>query len=140
MRSSIRAAAPLLLLAAACGSVPPEGAVRIERALPEQARALQGDPVARATVHDDDYASVQLIRVTGPIAPHRHLESEEIVYLLSGEGVLHLRDADRPMQAGDLAVIPRDTPHGFTPTGPEPAVILATFVPRFVEGDRVMEE
>jgi len=140
--SRARSASALLLpaLAAACGSVPPEGEARIERSLPEQARSLQGGPVARATLHEDEQATVQLIRVAAPIARHRHRQSEELVYLLSGEGVLHLRDGDRALQAGDLVVIPVDTPHGFTPTGPEPAVILSTFVPPFVEGDRVMEE
>ncbi len=123
----------------ACTTLPPEGPARVERALPEQARALAAGAVARSTLHDDPHATIQLVRLTGPIAPHRHLHSEEIVYLVSGAGVLHLRDGDVELRAGDLTVIPRNTPHGFTPTGSEPAVVLSTFVPHFVAGDRVME-
>ncbi|MSR47365.1 MAG: cupin domain-containing protein [Planctomycetes bacterium] len=127
------------LATAGCSSIPLEGRARIERALPEQARALPTAAIARATVHDDTYASIQLIRISEPIALHRHLQSEEIVYLLSGAGVLHLRGENVELCAGDLAVIPRNTPHGFTPTGAEPAVVLSTFVPPFIDGDRVME-
>lgn len=136
-RSALPAAA--LLVLAACTSVPPEGAVRVERALPDQARSLTAIPVDRATLHDDPDATIQLIRVSGPIALHRHLHSEEIVYLLSGAGTLHLRDSDLELRTGDLVVIPRNTPHGFTPTGSESAVLFASFVPHFVDGDRVME-
>ncbi|MBM4015753.1 MAG: cupin domain-containing protein [Planctomycetes bacterium] len=130
--------APLLL--AACTTVPPEGQVRIERGIPEQAYALAPAAIARSTLHDDPHATIQLVRLSGPIAQHRHLHSEEIVYLVSGSGVLHLRDGDVELRAGDLAVIPRNTPHGFTPGGAEPAVVLSTFVPHFIDGDRVMEK
>jgi quercetin dioxygenase-like cupin family protein len=139
-RRSARVCAPLFLALATCTTIPPEGAVRVERALPEQARALPPEAIARATLHDDPNATIQLIRLAAPIAMHRHLHSEELVYLLSGSGTLHLRDGDVELRAGDLAVIPRNTPHGFTPGAAEPAVVLSTFVPHFVAGDRVMEE
>lgn len=137
-------AAPLALaisalLAPACSSVPPEGRARLELEVPKQAIALPSEAVARVTLHGDQYATVMLIKATGPIALHRHFHSEEIVYLLSGRGTLHLAEGDREMRAGDLVVVPPNTPHGFTPGDDEPAVLLSTFVPPFQEGDRVPE-
>lgn len=132
-------AAALALATAACSSVPPQGNTRIERDLPEQARALQGGALARATVHADDHASLVLARVSGPIAPHRHLFSEEIVYLLSGAGTLQREEGPLELRAGDLVVVPRNTPHGFVPAAGEAAVVLSIFVPPLREGDRVAE-
>ncbi len=139
------AAAPLLatalavLLCQGCSNVPPEGRARLERQLPEQSLSLPPADVARAAVHADDRVTCLLVRATGPIVPHRHFHSEEIVYVISGRGVLHLADGDRDVAPGDLIVVPPNTPHGFTPSSEEPVVLLATFVPPLREGDRVPE-
>jgi mannose-6-phosphate isomerase-like protein (cupin superfamily) len=131
--------AAALLLAAAC-SAPPQGTARVEVDLPEQGQRLKGDPVTTALIHGDDAVTVNLIKLSGDVAMHRHEECEEVVYLLAGEGMLHLADSQRSLRAGDFVVVPRNTPHGFTPTGPEPTVILQMFVPHFVEGDRRFEK
>jgi quercetin dioxygenase-like cupin family protein len=130
--------AALTLLAAAC-SAPPEGSARVELDLPEQAQNLDGKPIATTLLHGDDDVTIQLVSLRAPVAMHRHLKSEEVVYLLSGEGVLRLGQGERTLRAGDLVVIPRDTPHAFTPTGSAPAVLLQTFVPHLIEGDRIPE-
>lgn len=123
-----------------CSSVPPEGRARIEVALPQQALSIPGGPVAAANLHADEDVTANLMRLTGPVAVHRHLRSEEIVYVISGEGMLHLAGGDRALEAGDFVVVPRNTPHGFTPTGTEPAIVLSLFAPRWVDGDRVFED
>lgn len=130
--------APLLLVG--CSSVPPEGAARIEVALPLQAQQISGGPIATGKIHADDQVTVNVVRLSGPVAMHRHLQSEELAYLLAGAGVFHMKEGDRPLQAGDFVVIPRNTPHGFTPSGGEPAVLLQVFTPRFIDGDRVYED
>ncbi len=131
---------PALVVAALAGcSSPPEGAARIEVNLPEQALNIPGGPAVWANLHADDDVTVNLVRLSAPIAMHRHLQSEEVVYLLSGEGILHLNGSDRAMEAGDLFVVPRNTPHGFEPTGPSPAIALSIFTPPQVEGDRIYE-
>jgi quercetin dioxygenase-like cupin family protein len=130
--------AALTLFAAAC-SAPSEGSARVELNLPEQARELEGKRSTATTLHGDDAVTINLLSIKAPVAMHRHLKSEEVVYLLSGEGVLLLGAGERTLRAGDLVVVPRDTPHAFTPTGEGPAVLLQTFVPHFIEGDRVPE-
>lgn len=127
------------LLAAAC-STPPQGVARVEVDLPDQAAHLSGGPVAAASIHGDDFITANVLRLTAPIALHRHVQSEEVVYLLSGEGTLKLGNGDRALRVGDFVVVPRNTPHGFTPTGTEPMVVLQLFTPPFVDGDRLFEE
>jgi mannose-6-phosphate isomerase-like protein (cupin superfamily) len=132
------AASAAVVFAAAC-SGPPEGSARVEVDLPDQGQHLTGSPIATALVHGDDDVSVSVMKISGPVAMHRHAQSEEVVYLVAGEGVLHLANSQRALRAGDLVVVPRNTPHGFTPTGAEPVVILQTFVPHFIEGDGTFE-
>jgi quercetin dioxygenase-like cupin family protein len=136
--ASVRWAIASIPLAGCSG--PPEGEARVEVALPEQALNIPVENgLASANLHADESMTVNLLRITTPIAMHRHLESEEFVYVISGEGMLHLKGSDRALAAGDMVVVPRNTAHAFEPTGPGAAVILQLFVPRFVEGDRVFE-
>jgi quercetin dioxygenase-like cupin family protein len=130
---------PLAALAFACSSSRPESVARIELDLPTQAQNLTGGPIAKGLVHEDADVSINVLRIGEPIALHRHLQSEEVVYLLSGEGTLQLALDTRTLRAGDLVVVPRNTPHAFTPSGGGPAVVLQFFTPRFVDGDRVLE-
>lgn len=127
-----------LTLFAAC-SASPEGSARVELNLPEQARELDAKKPAATTLHGDDAVTINLLSLREPVAMHRHLKCEEVDYLLAGEGVLRLGEDERALRAGDLVVVPRDTPHGFTPTGALPAVVLQTFIPHFIEGDVVAE-
>ncbi len=142
MRTSRVPSVLLALLAgaaAACSSTRPEGESRIELDLPAQAANLAGGAIAAGLVHEDDDVSINVVRIAAPIALHRHLQSEEVLYLLSGEGTLQLALDVRTLRAGDLVVVPRNTPHAFTPTGKDPAVVLQLFTPRFVEGDQPLE-
>ena len=131
--------APLALaLLAACST--PEGTTRVEVDLPEQAKNVAGAAFASTNLHTDRYFTANLVRLSEPVAMHRHVESEEVLYVLSGEGVLHGIDGDRTLEAGDFVVVPRNTPHGFDPTGTSPTVVLQLFVPTFVEGDRIFDD
>jgi mannose-6-phosphate isomerase-like protein (cupin superfamily) len=134
--------APVVALVAALAACVSqrEGTARVQDALPEQAAAMTGGPVASASLHADPDVTANLVRITGPVGLHRHMRSEEVIYVLGGAGILHLRGVDRPVKAGDFVLVPRATTHGFEPTGTEPALILQLFTPAFVEGDRIFEE
>jgi len=135
MRPRLLIAAALLAGGACAGA--PDGTARIELDLPEQGARLADRAKDAVDLHGDEALTIRLLRVTAPIALHRHRESEETLYLIAGEGLLHLASGDRALRAGDLVVLPRATPHGFTPTGPEPAVILQVFTPRLRDGDSI---
>ena len=127
MRRLFLLAAPLLA-AASCGA-PPQGSARVEVDLPEQAKQLPGDAVASAELHGDGTLTLRLVRATAPLAPCRHLQSEVTIYVVSGEGTLALDHRTRPLRAGDLVVLPRNTPYAFAPAGRDAAVLLQTFAP-----------
>jgi quercetin dioxygenase-like cupin family protein len=135
-RVSARACALLLLLV---GCAAPQGQALVEEDLPR--RMVQDDersPVSTQRLHESEHQTINLLRVDVAVPMHRHLHSEETVFVLSGRGTLHLDGGTRDLEAGDLVVVPRNTPHGFTPTD-GPAVVLSIFTPAFREGDRVME-
>jgi mannose-6-phosphate isomerase-like protein (cupin superfamily) len=77
-----------------------------------------------------------LVQVRGSLPPHFHKHTQEIVYLLRGEGVFQL-DADRlPIRTGAVMRIPAGQVHTFTNLGPAPAVFFVVTTPRWDEQDR----
>ena len=63
---------------------------------------------------------------------HRH-RYEEVFVLREGEVTFTLGDEERVARAGDIVVVPPDTPHGFVNTGEVPLAMVAIHVsPRFV--------
>lgn len=79
-----------------------------------------------------------LVQVRGALPQHFHKLTQEIVYLVRGEGLLQ-RDSERiAIYAGAVVRIPAGQVHTFTNTGPEPAVFFVVTTPRWDERDRFM--
>ena len=105
---------------------------------------LERDPIApgeavRITklVESPDMSGL-LVQVRGSLPPHFHKLTQEVVYMLSGEGLLQL-DADRiPIKAGAVVRIPAGRVHTFTNQGHAPAVFFVVTTPRWDEQDRFM--
>ena len=79
-----------------------------------------------------------LVQVRGSLPPHFHKHTQEIVYLLRGEGVFQLGADRMPIGAGAVMRIPAGQVHTFTNTGPAPAVFFVVTTPRWDEQDRFM--
>lgn len=67
-------------------------------------------------------------------ARHNHTESEQIIYVLSGEGEMMIEDEDgtpitEPIGAGSCVYIPKGAYHSTFATGWEPIRILAIYSP-----------
>ncbi|MFV2172745.1 cupin domain-containing protein [Actinomadura sp. LOL_016] len=61
---------------------------------------------------------------------HEHPESDEILYIIEGEGRQTVGDGpEYPVRAGDAVWIPKGTPHSTFNTGWRPLRILATYTP-----------
>lgn len=61
---------------------------------------------------------------------HNHPESDELLYVLSGEGEQMLDDRDPfVVRAGQTVVIPKGVWHSTVNTGWEPMAILAVYAP-----------
>lgn len=140
-------AAPLLLGAPGCDSLfygfsvlPPEEPPRPPLVVPTRERLDQlstGDPAVLRVVEGSPHASTSLIRVKGRVAPHYHQKSDETIYVIEGEGDLLLEQEWRPIAAGDLIHVPKTVPHAFVNRAPGGTLVLSTYAPAEVEGDRV---
>ncbi len=81
-------------------------------------------------------AGVSIILVDTPPgrgpALHRH-QYEEVFAVQKGHVTFTIGDEERVARAGDVVVVPPNTPHGFVNTGDEPLGMVAIHVsPRFV--------
>ena len=66
-----------------------------------------------------------------PTPRHMHEHANELFYILEGEVTFLLGDDPEPFKAvsGSMVFIPRNTPHEFTITSPEPARYLFMYTP-----------
>ncbi len=71
---------------------------------------------------------------------HRHRESEEIYYVLAGEGALEIGGAIEPVAPGDARLIPPGVEHRVTAIGAQPLVILCACSPPYRHDDTELTE
>lgn len=95
-----------------------------------------GDPAVMPLLTGARYSSVSLITVQDRVAPHYHQHSDETIYILEGHGELLLDQTWRPVSAGMLIHVPMNVPHAYVNRAEGGTVVLATYTPAFVEGDR----
>jgi oxalate decarboxylase/phosphoglucose isomerase-like protein (cupin superfamily) len=60
---------------------------------------------------------------------HTHPDSDEILYVVRGEGEQEVADETRDISAGELVFVPEGVEHGTVNTGWEPLVLLAVYAP-----------
>jgi mannose-6-phosphate isomerase-like protein (cupin superfamily) len=60
---------------------------------------------------------------------HLHRESDEVMYVLSGEVMCRIGDEVAVGGPGTCAFMPRLVPHAWKSTGPEPARLLVLYTP-----------
>ncbi|WP_051329338.1 cupin domain-containing protein [Geminicoccus roseus] len=60
---------------------------------------------------------------------HVHAGQDECFYFLEGSYLLHVDGQEWRVGAGDVAVVPRGTPHGFANIGTTPGRLLFTLTP-----------
>jgi quercetin dioxygenase-like cupin family protein len=87
-------------------------------------------------VRRGESSSVSLVQIRDREQPHRHARYDLTVTLVHGSGTLWLNGAPLAMHAGDVAFIPRGTPHYFVNDGPDPAAALVVFAPAFTGPDQ----
>ena len=66
---------------------------------------------------------------------HRHLTSEELYHITSGEGMLTLGGEKLKVSSGDTALIPPGTPHCIEAIGTRPLKILCCCSPAYRHED-----
>jgi mannose-6-phosphate isomerase-like protein (cupin superfamily) len=71
-------------------------------------------------------------------APHHHVETEEIYYVLEGEGLMRVAGETRAVGQGDAIAIPPGAPHQITNSGIEVLKFLCCCAPGYEHEDTVL--
>jgi mannose-6-phosphate isomerase-like protein (cupin superfamily) len=96
-----------------------------------------GQNISALPLGRTDALSYHLVQIRDREQPHVHATHDLVVTLLRGSGQLYVRDEPQPMRCGDVAVVPRGTPHHFVNTGRAPAAAFVTFAPPYDGADQV---
>ena len=72
--------------------------------------------------------------------PHYHPRTEEIYYILAGEGRMEIGEATRAVGPGDAIAIPPGERHRISNTGNETLVFLCCCAPGYEHSDTVLIE
>jgi mannose-6-phosphate isomerase-like protein (cupin superfamily) len=62
------------------------------------------------------------------VAPFYHHTYEEVIYILDGNGILHVADASYPFEAGNSIHLPVRVPHCLENSGPSAMCVLGSFI------------
>ena len=77
---------------------------------------------------------------SGETTPHRHLKTEEIYYILAGQGLMKIGEETCPVGPGDAIAIPPGELHKITNTGQEKLKFLCCCAPGYEHEDTVLEQ
>ena len=89
------------------------------------------DKMGKATI----FASPRLLVGINAFEPgqahalHAHRGLDKVYYVLEGEGLFLLEDAELAMRAGDMLVAPDGVPHGVRNTGAARLAVLVVLAP-----------
>lgn len=74
------------------------------------------------------------------VTPHHHRKTEEIYYILRGQGRMTVGDETREVSAGDAIFIPRGNTHTLLNTGASPLTLLLVCGPAHSAEDTYFDE
>lgn len=99
--------------------------------------------IARGDAPGGDY---DLLEITVPsefegVPPHVHHDTDEVFYVLEGEILLRIGEAEHRLARGSYAFGPRGVPHSYRVAGDGSARMLVLFTPgSFVRMNEELEE
>lgn len=73
----------------------------------------------------------EVLPVGAAVGRHHHLVTEEIYYILRGQGLMTVGEESREVTEGDAVFIPRGKAHTLENTGTEPMTILLVCGPAY---------
>lgn len=76
--------------------------------------------------------------VGGSTTPHHHVKTEEIYYILEGQGLVRLGDDVREVTAGDAIAIPPGAVHQIANTGSDVLKFLCCCAPGYEHDDTIL--
>ena len=67
-----------------------------------------------------------VIQLNEALMPHAHADSDELFYVVAGDGSALIGDSSHRLKAGVFVFIPRGIRHGIGPTGKNPLIVLSS--------------
>ena len=84
------------------------------------------DPLKESVLACNGLETVRLLQLRDPVAEHTHSNMDEVLYVVAGEGTIHLGATQTNIGAGSLSVVPHGTPHSVERRGRNPLILLST--------------
>jgi mannose-6-phosphate isomerase-like protein (cupin superfamily) len=83
-------------------------------------------PIKRSPIGCTASATSTLVQLRDPLADHAHNDSDELIYVVAGEGTHKVAGREYPLSGGVFSVVPRGVTHGIVRRGRQPLVIIST--------------
>jgi quercetin dioxygenase-like cupin family protein len=99
-----------------------------------------GQNIAVQVLGRTEALSSHLVQIRDRERPHVHAAHDLAVTVLRGHGRLFIGGVAHEMRRGDVAVVPRGTPHYFVNLDAHPAAAFVTFAPPYDGKDQVPVE
>jgi mannose-6-phosphate isomerase-like protein (cupin superfamily) len=70
-------------------------------------------------------STTRLLQLRDSLSEHTHADTDEVLYVVAGEGTVRLRTDSYAVAAGSLSIIPRGVPHAIDRRGRNPLIALS---------------
>ena len=84
------------------------------------------DPLKESVLGCTPDVTTRLLQLHDALASHKHVDLDEVLYVVAGDGVVRVQDRQTPIAAGSLSVIPRGVAHEIERRGKNPLILLST--------------
>jgi hypothetical protein len=84
------------------------------------------DPLKESILACTPLETVRLLQLREAIASHSHADTDEVLYVVAGEGAARLGDQVLPLKAGTMVVVPHAMAHTIEKHGKNPLMLLST--------------
>jgi mannose-6-phosphate isomerase-like protein (cupin superfamily) len=85
----------------------------------------RGEPQKLSVVGCTGYATTRILQVREPMTDRVNEHADETLYVVAGDASVRLGGADRQIDPGALAIIPRGTTHTISRRGRNPAILVS---------------
>jgi mannose-6-phosphate isomerase-like protein (cupin superfamily) len=83
------------------------------------------DPLKESVLGCTGDSTTRVLQIRDALAVHTHSGLDEMIYVVAGDGTVHLGTQATPISAGSLAVVPRGVPHSLERRGKNPLTVLS---------------
>jgi mannose-6-phosphate isomerase-like protein (cupin superfamily) len=86
---------------------------------------IGGEPQKLTLLACAEGGTARLLQVRDPLTNEQHEDVDEILYVVAGAGVLHIRNQDVRLNPGHFALVPRGIAHGLRREGRNPLIAVS---------------